>query len=139
MARVLIIEDEPTIALVLKESLIDEGYDVETAANGSLGLTRLRQEPLPDILLLDLFMPRISGREVIKEIREDDRLRGLPIILMTGAVPSERDFPPAQSYQAVLCKPFDLMDVILKVKQLLNEPSSFARLDSSLYQSSATD
>lgn len=121
MARVLIIEDEPAIALVLQELLTDEGHEVTTALDGLAGLERLRHEPTPGIVLVDLFMPGMSGRDVVQSMRADEQLNAVPVVIITGAVPDPRDFPPEGSYQALLPKPFDLEDVIEKVKNLSME------------------
>lgn len=116
--RVLIVEDEPAIAMVLTELLADEGYDVISELDGLSGLNRIREEPRPDVVLIDLFMPRLSGREVLERMRSDPEIAAIPVMLITGAVPDENDFPPKGSYQAMLSKPFDLQDVLNHVREL---------------------
>ena len=116
MARVLVIEDEPGITLVLTEVLTQEGHFVLTAPNGHLGLELLdRQSVLPDIIFIDLHMPGLSGKAVIETIHANPDLRGLPIVIMTGSIPSVEIMLPAGYYRDVLGKPFDLEDVLAHV------------------------
>lgn len=119
MARILIIEDEPVVLMVLREALQDEGHQVVTAANGSDGLDLACGSPMPDLVLADLYLPGLTGRRVVEGIRSEARLAGVPIILVTGAMPSLADFPPVGSYQAVIGKPFNLAHVVETVERLL--------------------
>lgn len=120
MARILVIDDEATILLVLQEVLEDEGYEVNTASNGLEGLEVLGQGPPPDVILVDLVMPGMGGREFIRLFRSNPPRSGIPVILITGALPNTEDFPVAGSYQDVISKPFDILDIILKVNRMLN-------------------
>lgn len=118
MPQVLVIEDEPAIAMVFQEFLGEEGYEVAIAFDGVAGLNRLRQGPVPDVVIVDLFMPGMGGREVIQSMRADPSLAHVPVIVVTGAVPDARDFPPEGSFQALLGKPFELRAVLQQVEQL---------------------
>lgn len=118
MAYVLIIDDEPTINMILQEVLRDEGYEVASAHNGTTGLEKVRQLPHPDLVLCDLRMPDISGRTVVETMRAEPELQQIPVIITTGAVFDTDEFPPEGSYQATFSKPFDLMDIIQKVQEL---------------------
>lgn len=122
MARVLIIEDEPCISLVLAEFLQEEGFDTDTALDGSSGLKKLREQPPPDVVLLDVFLPGLSGRDIAAYIRAEPKLAGVPVVLITGSVPNSQDFPPADSYQALISKPFDLNHLLATVTGLLRTP-----------------
>ena len=114
MARILVIDDEPTILLVLQEILEDEGYMVFTAANGLEGMKVLGEGPPPDVILIDLLMPGMGGREFIRLLRTNDNQSRIPVILITGAIPNTEDFPVEGSYQDVISKPFDILDIILR-------------------------
>lgn len=118
MVRVLIIEDEPEISMILEEVLTEEGYEVTAISDGISGLKHLRDYPHPGIVLIDLFIPGISGKGVIEAMRKDPELMEIPVVIMTGAVPSLRDFPDDVNYQALLSKPFDLAEVIRIVHRL---------------------
>ncbi len=110
MARILVVEDEPSIALILTQILTEAGHEVSSAADGNQGLECLRRGPVPDLVILDLLMPGVGGKAVLEEMRSTPALGSIPVILVTGAAPSSRDFPPAGHYQALLAKPFRLDD-----------------------------
>ncbi|KKM08698.1 hypothetical protein SY88_22940 [Clostridiales bacterium PH28_bin88] len=120
MARVLVIEDEPGIAMVLREVLREEGHNVITVPNGVSGLERLRRAPVPEIVLVDLVMPRMNGRAVVEAMRSDPMLQDIPVIIITGSLPCAENLPPEGSYQAFISKPFDLTDVLETVHSLLD-------------------
>jgi len=111
MSRVMIIEDEPNINLVLKAFLQGEGHDVTTAADGLAGLRQLAKSPKPDIIFVDLRMPGISGRTVIETINSNPGLCHIPVVIISGTVPNPIDFPPEGSYRELIVKPFDLRDI----------------------------
>ena len=119
MARVLVVDDELTITMVLEQVLTDEGFQVVTAADGGEALTIASRPPTPDLILVDLYMPGVNGKEFIGGLRADPALKDIPVIVVTGAVPHERDYPPPGTYQAMIGKPFDLGDVIAEVRRLL--------------------
>lgn len=110
--RLLIVDDEPAIVMVLQEVLSGEGFAVSTAPDGRSALEALRTVPPPDIVLLDLRMPDLSGQEVLAAMRADPNLRYIPVILITASV---GDLPPKDDYQALIPKPFDVMDVLSTV------------------------
>lgn len=98
MARVLVIEDEPTIATVLAQALTYMGHQVVSVPDGQAGLQHLAEAPLPDIILLDLFMPAMGGKAFLREMRAQPHLDQVPVVLLTGAVPTREDFPPEEHY-----------------------------------------
>lgn len=121
MYRVLIIEDEMSILMVLDEFLTDAGYKVEKAYNGESGLKMLDREDLPDIVIVDLKMPGISGKGVIETMRSQNRLRDIPVIIITGNIYNSSEFPERGSYQDILEKPFDLSEMLVKINTILGE------------------
>lgn len=106
MSRVLIIEDQPAIVMILEELLTDEGYEVLKAYDGLSGFEKFKVCAAPDIVIVDLNMPGMDGRSVIKAMRSDENLKGIPVILITGSAYTSDEFPPEGSYQAVLQKTF---------------------------------
>lgn len=118
MARILIIDDEPAIAMVLKELLSEEGYEIIVASNGLTGLQILKEGPPPEIILMDLLMPEMGGRDIVNAIRAIPDLAMIPIILLTGAMPNPSDYPPEGSYQEIINKPFEIEDLIIKINSL---------------------
>jgi CheY-like chemotaxis protein len=118
MARVLIMEDEPNIAFVLKIAMSEEGHEVRTCQDGLCGLQQLENGPLPDIVLVDLCMPRVSGRAVVETMHKNQKFQEIPVVIMSGSIPDSRSFPPADSYRTLITKPFDLFKVLEIVNEL---------------------
>lgn len=118
MALVMVMEDEPNIAMVLQLALTEEGNEVISVPNGLLGLERLKQKPAPEIIFVDLNMPVLSGRAVIERINSDPDLRRIPVVILSGCLPDSDKIPPRGSYQALINKPFDLSEVINMVEKL---------------------
>ncbi len=118
MAEILVAEDEADIAMILREILEMAGHDVTVAIDGAHALELLESDPLPDIILADLKMPRMSGRRLIETLRSNLRTAALPVILVTGAIPSTDDFPPDGSYDSFIMKPFDIWDVVDTVDRI---------------------
>lgn len=81
---ILIIDDDPDAISYLEAVLEDNGYETVTAADGDQGLDRVR-EAHPDLVLLDLLMPEMSGTRFLNEIKRDERLREIPVVVQSGA------------------------------------------------------
>ena len=83
MKRVLIIEDDKDIVELVRYNLTNEGFQVSAAFDGSGGLSALKKSP-PDLLLLDLMLPKLSGLDICREVRRDESLNRLPILMLTA-------------------------------------------------------
>lgn len=116
--RLLIVDDEFDIVDVLGDLLTAEGYEVVTAANGREGLTRLRDVPI-DLVLLDCMMPLVDGPEMLRLMREDERLVHVPVVMMSAAEMRHR--MQSLGCSAFLKKPFDLNTLLETVARLLAE------------------
>lgn len=123
MARVLIIEDEPNIALILKIAISDEGHDTVTARTGLEGLELLLRQPAPDIVFIDLNLPGMNGQAVVNTMRSISKLKNIPVVIMSGCIEDSNNFPPRESYSTLISKPFDL-DVIIQTIENLTSPVS---------------
>lgn len=119
MPKILIIEDEPSIAMVICEFLKDEGFEIIKAYDGASGLKVLDEGYVPDLVLVDLNMPGISGREVVKYMRSRNKFMEIPVIIITGSIFNNEDFPERESYQDVLYKPFEFSVMLDKVNNAL--------------------
>jgi CheY-like chemotaxis protein len=107
---ILLIEDDAGIRESVAECLESEGYRVTPAANGVEGLAWLRREQRPNLIVVDLVMPVMSGTEFLEALSEDAALRDIPVVLMTAAMPSSaRPLPRATGY---LSKPFELSELL---------------------------
>jgi len=82
--RLLVIEDDPAVLDALREVLEDEGHEVLVAANGREALTRLRSENRPNLILLDLMMPVMSGWEFREAQLQDETLAAIPTVILTA-------------------------------------------------------
>jgi len=82
--KIMIIDDEEVILKLLNDLLTNEGYEVVTASGGEEGIEKLKENK-PDLLLLDFFMPGMTGGEVLRRIREDNQLKDLKVVFLTAA------------------------------------------------------
>jgi len=108
MAKVLIVDDDPQLLCVMTELMEAFGHCVVTANNGLEALNCMADGMLPDLVLTDLIMPIMNGRELIVAIRNLPATARVPVVLVTAATPELETFPPDDSYSAVLSKPFDV-------------------------------
>ena len=81
--RVLVVDDEPDLVIVIKKYLEDEGFAVETAYNGVEALAKVKASP-PDAIVLDVMMPEKDGYATCAELKNDEKYSGIPIILLTA-------------------------------------------------------
>ena len=119
--RILVVDDEFSIVASLREVLEWEGYVVDTAPNGRLGLEAIARAR-PDIVLLDVMMPILDGLSMLRALRLDPATRALPVILMSAApirVGAGRD-----GYQGALLKPFDVDVLLAKLRQVLGRTTA---------------
>lgn len=111
--RVLVIEDERDIRDALAEALSYEGYDVAVAANGREALRALHGGPLPDVILLDLVMPEMSGWEFRQVQTHDPALAGIPVVVVSasdpGAARPDRHLPKPFAIDALFDAVADLV------------------------------
>lgn len=119
MKALLIVDDEFALVETLKDFLEDAGYRVETAGNGQEGL-EVMQRIRPDLVLTDLMMPIMGGKEMIATMRSDPQLASIPVILMSAAR-RQIAMAPGEAFPAVsgfLRKPFllqSLMDALIRL------------------------
>ena len=84
MKRVLIIEDNQVLANLYRSSLVSAGFSVDVAPDGDAGLTNAKAA-IPDVILLDLMLPKKNGLDVLNDIRADERLKSVPVLLLSNA------------------------------------------------------
>lgn len=118
--RVLVVDDDPGILTAVKQAMTAAGYQVVTATDGVQALERFEQV-LPDLVLLDLMMPRVGGLEVCRQIRADS---GTPIIIFS-VKGSEADIVSALDMGAddYVVKPFHLAELLARVRAVLRRGS----------------
>jgi two-component system, OmpR family, alkaline phosphatase synthesis response regulator PhoP len=125
--RILVVDDDQAILDLVVWSLEDEGYAIQAARDGVEALQLVKQQ-LPDLILLDLRMPRLSGWEFYRMLRSSETTASLPVVIMTAdksAVPSHPSLRGAQ----FLAKPFDLSDLLACIRSALPTNAQRARRD----------
>ncbi len=117
--RVLIVEDEPNIAEALRFVLGREGFEATCVADGQAALRQLRAAP-PDLLVLDVMLPGLNGFEVLKALRADDALRGMPVAVLTAKTQAaDRQRALDLGAQVCIAKPFSNADLVEQLRRLL--------------------
>lgn len=117
-AKVLITEDEPNIVESLSFILRRAGYEVMAVSDGEAAMAQLRAE-LPDAMILDLMLPRLSGFEVLKQVKNDPALARLPVLVLSAKGQAhDRRLVEDIGAEAFVTKPFSNRDIIERVGQL---------------------
>lgn len=119
MAKIIVVEDNMAIAMVIQIALRDEGHGVEILKNAQEALTFMQNGFIPDLLLTDLMLGGMNGRDLIIKMRDDQILRSVPAVIITGCVPMPELLPAPDQFQGFLNKPFDLDDLIDLVDRLI--------------------
>src|SRR5919204_4618458 len=118
-ARILIIEDEEPLTLLLRYNLEAEGYDVDTSARGDEAEIKLKESP-PDLLVLDWMLPGMSGIELCRRLRARADTERLPIIMLTArGEESERVRGLATGADDYIVKPFSVPELLARIRSLL--------------------
>jgi DNA-binding response OmpR family regulator len=123
--RILIVDDEPNIVVSLEFLMRREGYAVSVARDGEEGLASIRAE-LPDLVLLDVMMPKLNGYDVCQQVRSDPALARIRIVLLTAASARSADVDKglALGDDAYIPKPFGTRDLVIQVHSLLDAESA---------------
>jgi len=122
-ARILIVEDEEALTLLLRYNLEAEGYEVETVARGDEADSRLKENG-PDLVILDWMLPGLSGIEICRRLRARVETRTLPIIMLTArGEESERIRGLGTGADDYIVKPFSVPELVARVGALLRRAS----------------
>jgi two-component system phosphate regulon response regulator PhoB len=132
--RILVVDDEPDLLELVRVNLTQAGYDVETAETGQGGLDRARRSR-PDLLVLDLMLPDLSGTEICRQIRSDRELHDVPVLMLT-AKSEEVDRVVGLELGAddYVTKPFSPRELALRVGAILRRTSAESRQSEVLSQ-----
>jgi DNA-binding response OmpR family regulator len=118
--KVLVSEDNPDIRKILTMRLEINGYDVVQAQDGEEALDKIKKDS-PDLVILDLMMPKISGFEVCRMIKFDEKYKDMPIIVLSALdQQADREKAIENGADAYFIKPFDLELLLNKIKSLIN-------------------
>ncbi len=118
--KILVVEDETTLQRTMTEYLISEGFDVFSAMDGQEGIDLAKSE-LPDLIMLDIILPKKDGYVVLEEIKADEKTKNIPIILLTnleGAEDVQKAFEKGATTYLVKAN-YKLEDIVKKIKEIL--------------------
>ena len=117
--KILIVDDEPFNLDLLEQELGDQGYAIERAMDGAEALQKV-ESFLPDVILLDYMMPKMTGLEVVRRLKQDERYKGIPVILVTAKASQEDKVrgldAGADDY---VVKPFDSFELLARVRSMM--------------------
>jgi len=119
--KILIVDDEPDIVKVVGFRLKKEGYAVEVAVDGQQGLD-MAASIHPDLVLLDITLPKINGYEVCKRLKADEKLKDIPVVFMTASLSTggfAENFPLTGA-QGYVFKPFDYQNLLNEIQKFLS-------------------
>lgn len=138
-ARVLIADDNPQNASLLEAYLEGDEFEVVVAADGEETLAQVRTFQ-PDVLLLDIMMPKLSGFEVCKRLKSDSTIRGLPILMITALdQPSDIERAVDAGADDFLTKPIHQTELVRRVRALIESRNAGGGLDRALSYIEAVD
>jgi class 3 adenylate cyclase len=118
-SKILIVDDDPFNLDLLEQELTEQSYVIERANDGQEGLEKV-ESFLPDVILLDYMMPKMNGIEVVKRLKQDERFKGIPVVLLT-AKGSQKDKVAGLDAGAddYVAKPFDAVELLARVRSMM--------------------
>ena len=124
---ILLVDDDIDLRNLITRWLEGEGYRVRSSASGHAALEVLAADPLPDLVLLDILLPKTSGLNVLRRLRAEERTQALPVVMMTG-LKSDKDVKLGGLLGAddYIVKPLAERDLLQRVRQALHKPRAAA-------------
>lgn len=116
--RILIVDDEPDLVKVTSFRLKKLGYEISVSIGGREALELIRRDP-PDLVLLDLLLPQMLGDEVCRQMKKDEKLKHIPVILFTATAVSIPDKAREVGADDYITKPFNPQELLEKIKRFL--------------------
>ena len=117
--KILVVDDEPNIVEMLQVRLEAQGYEVAKAYEGQEGLEKVLKEK-PDLIVLDVTMPKMNGYQVCRKIKGDEKTKGIPVIMFTAKSQESDKFWGAEcGADAYIAKPFESEVVLKTIEGLL--------------------
>lgn len=117
--KILVIDDEEDMQKLLKMRLQQDNFSVITAEDGDTGLKAAEKE-VPDIIILDIMMPKMDGYTCLKELRNLPKTKDIPVLILSGKEEEKvRDLFAFQKISGYIEKPFELDDLVAKIREIL--------------------
>ena len=117
--RILVADDSPTIVGILQAMLEEEGYEVIPAMDGIEAISKAYQE-IPDLMVLDIFMPKINGYQVCRLLKYDEITAHIPIIMLTGSERGDRFWSLETGADEFRTKDFEFQGLMESIERLLS-------------------
>ena len=124
--KILIVDDETRIRELLELRLSSEGYEVIQAKDGEEGVMMAKKH-LPDLILMDVMMPKMDGSEAVEELKEDAATQDIPVIFLTSMITKEEEENQAFGIHLdvkkhhFIAKPFDTPSLLAEIQKALNK------------------
>jgi len=119
--KILVVDDEIQLIELVQTRLEANGYEVITANDGEEGLEKAKSEK-PDLIILDVMMPKMDGYKVCSLLKNDEQYKNIPIILFTGKAQEDfEDVGKKAGADAFITKPFDPPELLAKIEELLKK------------------
>jgi CheY-like chemotaxis protein len=120
-SRILVIDDSTTNIVLLEAILAEKGYTIETALNAKEAFLRIEKQ-VPDLILLDLLMPKVSGFDFLEQLRKDEKTKKTPVIVISAITTDDENTRKINDLETVdfLRKPIDIQYLVTRVEEILN-------------------
>lgn len=124
--KILFVDDDPDIVRLVKETLLDEGFDFVSAEDGKGGIREAKTSH-PDLIILDMQLPDIDGFEVCRRLKADKQCKDIPIIMLTGKFKKTSDKVDGLEGGAddYVLKPFEIDELLARIRAVLREYKHF--------------
>ena len=131
MTRLLIAEDDSALRTLLKKGLTKKGYETVICDDGKDAWTTLQEKPPFDVIITDMMMPHMDGREFIENIRSNDGYKNIPVIIMSGVVSIKEISDLLETgASAFIPKPIKMNSLHEEIQEMLGLPSCYVTLKS---------
>jgi CheY-like chemotaxis protein len=119
-SRILVIDDSTTNIVLLEAILTEKGYQIETALNAKEAFVRIEKQ-IPDLILLDLLMPKVSGFDFLEQLRKNEKTKKTPVIVISAINTDDENARKIKDLEAVdfLRKPIDIQYLVNRVEEIL--------------------